>query len=76
MRVHHQACGFTDWWLRDPPLRPPLAPAEPTRAALRAYLALDPALERNFFRLPDRTLRRIALALERKAEATLRSLPG
>jgi len=71
---HHRRFGFTDWWLREPPLEYVPFPTEWSEAeVLRAY-GDDPALGRNFFRHPERRLARIAEALARKAELTMRAV--
>jgi radical SAM superfamily enzyme YgiQ (UPF0313 family) len=68
---HHEAYGFTGWWLREPPLAyEPFPNAWSAREIMRCYAA-DPALERNFFRHPRSRLDRIRDALRRKAELTL-----
>jgi radical SAM superfamily enzyme YgiQ (UPF0313 family) len=67
----HERFGFTEWWVREPPLDYPAFPsAWSADEVLRCYAA-DPALERNFFRHPPHRLRRIADALALKAELTL-----
>jgi radical SAM superfamily enzyme YgiQ (UPF0313 family) len=68
---HHEEFGFTDWWIREPPLAYAAFPTEwSADEVMRAY-ASDAALERNFFRHPPHRLRRIAEGLRRKAELTL-----
>jgi radical SAM superfamily enzyme YgiQ (UPF0313 family) len=69
---HHERFGFTDWWLREPPLDYAAFPTEwSAREVARAY-ASDAALGRNFFRHPPHRLELIQRALERKAELTFR----
>jgi radical SAM superfamily enzyme YgiQ (UPF0313 family) len=71
---NHRRFGFTDWWLREPPLAYLPFPTEWSEAeVLRAY-GHDPALERNYFRHPQKVLDKIALALERKAVLTLQAV--
>ena len=68
---HHERFGFTQWWLREPPLDYPAFPTEwSEREVLRAYAA-DPAIARNFFHHPPHRLARIEAALHLKAELTL-----
>lgn len=68
---HHEAYGFTRWWLTEPPL---VYLPFPTRwddaEIVRAY-GDDPALDRNFFRHPPARIARIREALALKATLTL-----
>jgi radical SAM superfamily enzyme YgiQ (UPF0313 family) len=69
---HHERFGFSEWWIREPPLDyAPFPSAWSASEVMRAY-ASDAALGRNFFRHPPHRLRLIAQALERKAELTFR----
>lgn len=73
---HHARFGFTDWWIKEPPLDYPAFPsAWVPDEILRAY-ATDPALDRNFFRHPPRQIEMIRRALGRKAELTLGAIAG
>jgi len=68
---HHEHFGFTEWWLREPPIvYPPFPTAWSIDEVKRAY-AHDPALERNFFRHPPSQLRLIQRALDLKAAHTM-----
>jgi len=67
---NHARFGFTEWWLREKPLRYQPFPADwSPREVERAYAA-DAALERNFFRLPPAALELIQAGLDRKAAHT------
>jgi anaerobic magnesium-protoporphyrin IX monomethyl ester cyclase len=71
---HHARYGFTEWWIREPPLRysrfpESWAPAE----ILRAY-ADDAALERNYFRHSHQHLELMQEGLRLKAELTYRKI--
>lgn len=67
---HHRTFGFSEWWLRDPPLDyAPFPTAWDEAEILRAY-ASDAALDRNYFQHTSSHLRRIAGALQSKADAT------
>jgi magnesium-protoporphyrin IX monomethyl ester (oxidative) cyclase len=71
---HHASYGFTEWWLREPPLRYSPFPASwSPREVVRAY-ADDAALERNFFRHPPVHLDLIREGLRLKAELTYRKI--
>jgi anaerobic magnesium-protoporphyrin IX monomethyl ester cyclase len=69
---HHERFGFSEWWLREPPLEYATFPAAwSAPEVMRAY-ASDAALERNFFHHPPHRLALIRAALARKAELTFR----
>jgi radical SAM superfamily enzyme YgiQ (UPF0313 family) len=69
---HHERYGFTNWWLREPPLRyEPFPESWSLSEVSRAYSS-DAALARNFFRHPPAVLELIQAALRRKAELTFR----
>jgi radical SAM superfamily enzyme YgiQ (UPF0313 family) len=68
---NHARFGFTDWWLREPPLDYPTFPTSWDEVEIRRAYAADPALGRNFFRHPPSRLRKIEEALARKAELTI-----
>lgn len=69
--LHHETCGFTAWWTREPPL-----PYEPFPSSwdkdeiLRAYAA-DAALDRNFFRHSSAHVAHARDILAQKAALTL-----
>lgn len=67
----HARFGFTEWWIREPPIDYAPFPATWARAEVTRAYASDAALARNFFRHPPDRLRRIEEALARKAELTL-----
>jgi len=71
---HHAACGFTEWWLREPPLRyQPFPLSGSQHQGLRAYAA-DAALARNFFHHPPALLALIQRGLDLKASLTYAKL--
>ncbi len=67
---HHARFGFTEWWIREPPLRYRPFPASWSLAEVKRAYADDAAVERNFFRLPAEHLDLIREGLRRKADAT------
>ena len=68
---NHVRFGFTDWWLREPPLTYlPFPTSWEPAEIMRAY-ADDPAIDRNFFRHPPHRVEKIRHALRMKAELTL-----
>ncbi len=68
---HHARCGFSRWWLDEPPLaNAPFPSAWSADEITRAYAA-DAALDRNFFRHGPEVLRLIEEALRAKARHTL-----
>ena len=71
---NHLRFGFTEWWIREPPLRYHPFPASWSLAEVKRAYADDVALERNFFRLPSAHLETIRAGLWRKADATYRKL--
>lgn len=70
----HRRFGFTDWWVREPPLEYLPFPTQWSRAEVKRAYADDPALARNFFKHPPERLARIAEALALKAELTLAAI--
>ena len=71
---NHARFGFTEWWLREPPLKYQPFPASWDLAEVKRAYAEDAALERNYFRLPDAHLALIRKGLRAKADATYRKL--
>lgn len=71
---NHGRFGFTEWWLREPPLiYEPFPSAWSLAEVSRAYAA-DAALTRNFFQHPAEVVALIERALRRKAELTFRTV--
>ncbi len=68
---HHARYGFTEWWLREAPLRYLAFPSAWSREEIGRAYAADAALERNYFKLPAAALELIKQGLERKASFTL-----
>jgi radical SAM superfamily enzyme YgiQ (UPF0313 family) len=68
---HHERFGFTDWWIREPPLAYPAFPTAWNEAEIVRAYTTDPAIDRNFFRHPPHRVARIREALVRKAELTM-----
>jgi len=68
---HHARFGFTDWWLREPPLAYVAFPTTWDPAEITRAYGTDPALDRNFFQHPPHRVERIRHALRRKAEVTM-----
>jgi len=78
---HHARFGFTDWWIRQPPLRYRPFPASWSLSEVKRAYADDAALDRNFFRLSLEHQAWIREGLQRKADATYarlctRCVPG
>jgi len=71
---NHARFGFTEWWIREPPLKYRPFPASWSLAEVKRAYADDAALARNFFRLPPAHLETIQDGLRRKADATYRKL--
>jgi radical SAM superfamily enzyme YgiQ (UPF0313 family) len=71
---HHARFGFTDWWIREPPLAYRTFPTEWSEAEVLRVYGDDPALARNFFRHPPHRLALIDAALRKKAEATMATI--
>ena len=71
---NHARFGFTEWWLREPPLRYKPFPAAWSLEEVKRAYADDVALERNFFRLSPAHVELIGEGLRRKADATYRKL--
>lgn len=71
---HHERYGFTEWWIREPPLAyEPFPTAWEPAEVIRCY-ETDPAIERNFFRHPQSHLEKIRMGLKKKAEHTFRAI--
>lgn len=70
----HARYGFTEWWLREPPIRYLPFPSAWSLAEVRRAYAHDAALERNFFGLPPEALALIQQGLDRKAALTYAKL--
>jgi len=71
---NHERYGFTEWWLREPPLAYEPFPTSWVPAEILRCYADDPALGRNFFRHPEKHLQKIRLALAKKAEHTFAAI--
>jgi hypothetical protein len=67
---NHERFGFTEWWIREPSLAYEPFPTAWSPDEIRRCYASDPALQRNFFRLPDSHLERVFVALTKKADVT------
>jgi radical SAM superfamily enzyme YgiQ (UPF0313 family) len=69
---NHARFGFTEWWLREPPIcYDPFPTAWDEEEVTRAY-ATDAALERNFFGHPPEVLELVREGMRRKAAHTFR----
>ena len=68
---NHERFGFTEWWLREPPLDYVPFPTSWDARRDRARVRDDPALDRNFFHHPPHRVARIREALARKATITM-----
>lgn len=71
---HHQRFGFTEWWLREPPLLYEPFPSAWSAAEVQRVYAADAALARNYFHHPPEVLALIEEALHEKARRTLAHL--
>jgi len=71
---HRARFGFSEWWLREEPLRYRPFPSSWSLPEVKRAYADDVALERNFFRLSPAHLELIREGLRRKTEATYRKL--
>jgi len=67
---NHARYGFTEWWIREPPLRYRPFPASWSLAEVKRAYADDAALERNFFHQTAAHLDLIRAGLRGKADAT------
>jgi magnesium-protoporphyrin IX monomethyl ester (oxidative) cyclase len=67
---NHARYGFTEWWIREPPLRYAPFPASWSLAEVKRAYADDAALERNFFHQTLAHLDLIRAGLQQKADAT------
>jgi len=68
---NHERFGFTQWWLREPPLEYLPFPTSWDEAEIVRAYGYDPALDRNFFQHPPHRIARIRVALATKAEQTM-----
>lgn len=68
---NHERFGFTQWWLREPPLEYVPFPTSWDEAEIVRAYGHDPALDRNFFCHPPHRVERIRAALVTKAERTM-----
>ena len=71
---NHARFGFTEWWLREPPLKYSPFPSKWSLAEVKRAYADDAALARNYFRHSDAHLALMQRGLEAKADATYRKL--
>ena len=71
---HHARYGFTEWWIREPPLRYKPFPSSWSIEEVKRAYADDVALDRNFFRHSDAHLALMQEGLRRKADATYRKI--
>ena len=71
---HHARFGFTEWWLREPPLQYRPFPSSWDRDEVKRAYASDVALERNYFRHSPAHLALMQEGLQRKADATYRKI--
>jgi anaerobic magnesium-protoporphyrin IX monomethyl ester cyclase len=67
----HERFGFTNWWLREPPLAYIAFPTSWDPAEIERAYADDPALDRNFFHHPPHRVAMIRAALAKKASVTM-----
>jgi len=67
---HRARCGFTEWWIREPPLRYRPFPASWSLDEVKRAYADDAALARNFFRHSEAMLELMQLGLRKKADHT------
>ena len=70
----HARHGFTEWWLREPPIRYRPFPSAWSLVEIKRAYADDAALARNFFGLSDEARALIQQGLDRKATLTYRKL--
>ena len=70
----HRKHRFTEWWIREPPLRYRPFPSSWSLAEVKRAYAADAALERNFFGLSGEARSLIQQGLDRKATLTYRKL--
>ena len=68
---NHERFGFTEWWLREPPLAYAVVPTSWDESEIQRAYADDPALDRNFFQHPPHRVQRIRDALAKKAAVTM-----
>ena len=71
---HHARFGFTEWWLREEPLRYKPFPSAWSLAEVKRAYAEDAALERNYFRHSAEHVALIREGLQRKAGWTYRKI--
>ena len=72
----HSRYGFTEWWLREPPLRYRAFPMTWSLAEVERAYADDAALARNYFNHSPAALELMQRGLDAKARATYRKLAG
>lgn len=68
---HHGRHRFTEWWLREPPLKYRAFPSSWSRAEIERAYADDAALERNYFGHGPAHLELMAEGLRKKASLTM-----
>ena len=71
---NHARYGFTEWWLREPPLKYKPFPSSWDRNEVKRAYADDVALGRNYFRHSPAHLELMQEGLQRKADATYRKI--
>jgi anaerobic magnesium-protoporphyrin IX monomethyl ester cyclase len=67
---NHARYGFTEWWIREPPLRYRPFPSSWSLAEVKRAYADDAALARNFFHHSQEHLDLMQEGLQRKADVT------
>lgn len=70
----HARFGFSEWWLREEPLRYAPFPSSWSLQEIKRAYADDAALQRNFFRHSRAHLELMQEGLDRKADATYSKL--
>lgn len=71
---HHRRYGFTEWWIREPPLDYKPFPSAWSEPEIRRAYADDAALDRNFFKHDKSVLQLIDHGLQMKAQLTFNRL--
>jgi len=72
--ANHERFGFTEWWLREKPLRYEPFPTAWSLAEISRAYASDAALKRNFFRHSEAMLELMQEALHKKARYTFAAI--
>jgi radical SAM superfamily enzyme YgiQ (UPF0313 family) len=72
--ANHERFGFTEWWLREEPLRYEPFPTAWSLAEISRAYASDAALTRNFFRHSEAMLELMQEALHKKARYTFAAI--